>query len=157
MKKLFLLGLILIATNAFGQTDKQVSNINKTTQKQIDVVVANNDLSFAEKKDEIARLKNERDAQLAQILTPEAISALKDGINWEKEAAKIQKIENDRLKAEMNAALAAVDRDINENNRQIKELENQIKVIKTQQSNLQLQIKGLNDKKKEIKASYTFK
>ncbi len=166
MKKLFLFGLILIATNAFSQKienvplnsdqQKQVKNINKEFQKQIDKIVENDKMDYNEKKSQVAKLKTDRDTQLKGMLLPEQLGTVEkdDGINWEKENKKIDKLESARLKAEMEAKIAVVQKDIDALDKPKQDLQKQIDDLKSKQKEIEKQQDALKDKQKEIKAQY---
>ncbi|MCL2327565.1 MAG: hypothetical protein FWC39_03510 [Bacteroidetes bacterium] len=166
MKKFLLLALICAATNAFSQAptniplskeqEKQVSKINKETAKQVNAVVTNDKLSAEEKKAQLNKLKNNRDAQARQLLTPEQISTFEanDAINWDNEIKKIDKIDAANKKAEMNVKLSEVNKQMDNLKKQEKDIKTQIDKLKKQQKDIQNQQKGLKTKIKNIQAQY---
>ncbi len=169
MKKILLLALMCIATNAFSQAPsnvplsaeqaKQVSKINKTIAKQIDAVVSNEQLPADEKKAQLTKLKNDRDTQVHQLLIPEQITTFEanDAINWDIENHKIDKIDAANKKAEMNEKLSEVKKQLDDLKEQEKDTQAQIDKLKQQQATIKNKQKELQAQTKAIKAQYTVK
>ncbi len=184
MKKLLLIGLLLTAGNVFSQTiqnvplngdqEKRVKEINKQVKKQLDNVVGNTLMPVDEKKGRIRSIKDERNAQLSDILTSEQVETVltKDPIKWDDTLKKIDKDEEARIKAakkddeaKQKAAAAQIDAEksqkLNEVNVQKKDLEaqqsdlkKQMKAIESKQDNIKDQLKALKKKEKAIKEQY---
>lgn len=166
MKKILLLGLLFMATNAFSQAptniplskeqEKQVSKINKETVQQINAVMTNSELSAEDKKNQLSKLKENRDAQAHALLTAEQVSTFEanDHINWENESKKIDKMEAAKLKTEMNAKLSEVNKQMDDLKKQEQNIQSQMNDLKAKQKAIKEQQNGLKNQIKKIKAQY---
>ncbi len=165
MKKIIFIGILaFMAGNVFCQTaapmdkdqQKKVKNIHKQVEKQHEDVLKNQTMTADEKKARVQATKNERDAQLDEVLTPEQASAVKakDPINWDKTHGKIDKQEKSRLKAEKDQKLKDVDKQSRELESQQDDVKKQMNDLKRKQKDLDEQQKALKKKKKDINAQY---
>ncbi len=154
MKKLVLLGMLLIAVNAFSQEltkvqKKEVKKINKEAQKQVDKIVDDNQLSASDKKVKVQTVKSERDSKVNDLLLSEQPSAellIKDPIDWSDAVKDIDKRESARLKAEKKAKLSEL-------GKQKKDLEMEKQNIKKQIDNLKKRLDAIDNQLDVVKQS----
>ena len=166
MKKIILVGMMLMAFNVFAQTtinvplnkdqEKKVKVIQKETQEKVNKVVNNADMSVETKKNEVRLIRENRNAQLNDIMTTEQFATLmqKDPIKWENAGKEIDKKEKERLKAAQKSeldALAVHQRDLD---RRKADLDKQQKELNIKKSELSGQQKDLKNQQKAIKAKY---
>ena len=162
MKKIFIIGLFcLIAGNVFCQTldkeeQKKVQSINKQAQKRLDNIVKHPSMSAEEKKDRISAGKRERDAQLAEVLSPAQVDAVKakDPVNWEGANKKVDNKEKSKIKEERDQKLKEVDKQSKELENQQDDLEKKMADLKKKQKDLDKQQVALKQKRKEINSQY---
>ena len=163
MKKIILVvAAIFWAGSVFCQApldkdqQKKVKEVNKSVSKEHDAILKNSTMSVDEKKARVEATKNSRDAQLAVIMTPEQVVALKskDPVDWDKAILKIEKQEKARLKDERDQKLREVDQKIRDVNSQQDEVKRQQNELKRKQKDLNDQQKSLKTQKKGINAEY---
>ncbi len=165
MKKIVFIGLLVfMAGNIFCQTaaplnkdqQKKVKNIHKQMEKSHNDVVKHPTMTAEEKKSRVHATKSERDAQLAAVLSPEQVEAVKakDPINWDGTINKIDKQEKSRLKAERDQKLKEVDKQNSDLEGQQDDIKKQMSDLKRKQKDLDDQQKSLKQRKKEITAQY---
>jgi len=149
-------GIVLCQTPLDKTQQKKVSEINKQVQKQHNDILKNSALAVDEKKSRVEATKSERDAELAKVLTPDQVNAVKakDPINWTKVMDQIDKQERSRLKGERDQKLKEVDQQIRTVNGQQDDVKKQIKDLQRKQKDLNDQQSALKKKKKEINAYY---
>ena len=135
---------------------KQVKAIHKKVQKEHSDILKDPLLTADEKKSRVESTNRERDAKLAEVLTPEQVMAVKakDPISWKKTLDKIDKQERSRLKAERDQKLSEVDKQARVIASQQDEVKKQMNDLKRQQKDLDAKQKVLKQQKKEIKAFY---
>ena len=165
MKKIIFIGIFMfLAGNIFCQTtapmdknqQKQVKQIHKQIQKQHNDVVKHQTMTVDEKKASVEASKNERDAKLAEILTPEQMATvkLKDPVDWAGAHKKIDKQEKSRLKVERDQKLKEVEKEVRVLEGQEDEIKKQMNDLKRKQKDISDQQKTLKQRKKEINAQY---
>lgn len=161
MKKFLFIGLLFVAGNVFCQTlskeqEKQVKNIHKQVQKEIDDVIDSPDLSAEDKKNRISAAKDKRDAQLANVVSAEQAFSVKakDPVKWDKAISKVDKQESAKLKTEMNEKLDVLDDQAKELDGRESEIKDQIRILKKEQDEVNAQQKALKNKRKGVKAQY---
>ncbi len=166
MKKFFFVVLMFVAGNVFCQTsqstaldkeqEKKVKSIHKQVQKQHDEVINHPTMSAEEKKSRIYATKDERDAQLADVMTPEQAAAVKakDPVNWDKAISKVDKQESTKRKAERDQKLKEVDKQAKDLDSQQGDVKKQMDDLKRKQKDLDEQQKALKQQKKDINAQY---
>ena len=166
MKKIILVGMMLMAFNVFAQTtinvplnkdqEKRVKVIQKETQQKVDKVVNDPQMSVETKKNEVRLIRENRNAQLNDFMTTEQFATLmqKDPIKWENAGKEIDKKEKERLKAAQKSeldALAVHQRDLD---RRKADLDKQQKELNIKKSELSGQQKDLKNQQKAIKTKY---
>lgn len=159
MRKIFLLGLIFVAVNAFSQTtlssdqEKQVKKINKEIQKQVKALQKNETLSADDKKSEINKLRTQQEERVSKIAPAEITKSVKS-IDWNKEYVKIDKAEAERLKSIIKAELSDLGTQADNLGKEKKEIEAQIDELKRRKKFVGEQQKALKQKTKETKNLY---
>jgi len=164
MKKIIFIGVFMfLAGNIFCQTtpmdkdqQKKVKQIHKEIQKQHGDVLKHPTMTVDEKKARVEATKSERDAKLAELLTPEQAEAVKtkDPVDWAGTHKKIDKQEKSRLKAERDLKLKEVDKEARELESQQDDIKKQMNDLKRKQKDLSDQQKVIKQNRKDINAQY---
>jgi chromosome segregation ATPase len=133
-----------------------VKEITKQVQKQHDDIVKNSIITVEEKKSRVEASKSERDAKLAEFLTPGQVDAVKakDPVDWKKINDKIDSREKSRLKSERDQKLKDVDRQMKDLESRQDDIKKQMNDLKRKQKDLDEQQKALKRQKKNINAEY---
>ena len=163
MKRIIFIGLFAFLTaHVFCQAplskdqQQRVKEIHKNISKEHDDILKNQTLTVDEKKSYVDDTKRARDAQLADVLTPEQINVVKakDPIDWNKVYLKIEKQEKSRLNDEMEEKLKEVDKHLKELESHQDDLKKQMAELKKKEKDLGEQEKALKVQKKAIKDEY---
>jgi len=162
MKKIFLVGMLLLSVNAFCQEpltkdqEKKMNTIQKETTKQLNSIVADAKMTSGEKKSQVQLLKNERNAKLADFMASTQVAAAltKDPVKWDAAMKQIDKNETTRLKKERQGRLDEISSQQKELDKQQSEIDRQIKELRSKQGDIKKQQKSLKDKEKAVKNEY---
>jgi len=162
MRKIFLVGMLLLSANIFCQElltkdqEKKMQTIQKETTKQLNGIVADTKMTAGEKKSKVQLLKNERDAKLTDFMANTQVSSAlaKDPVKWDAAMKQIDKNETARLKKERKSRLDDISSQQKELDKQQKEIDKQMKELKARQDDIKKQQKALSDKEKAVKNEY---
>ena len=162
MKKIFLVGMLLLSASVFCQEpltkdqEKKLKTIQKETTKQLNSIVDDEKMTSGEKKSNVQLLKNERDAKITGFMANAQVEAAlaKDPVKWDAALKRIDKNETARLKKEKQSRLNEIDLQQKELSKQDKDFDKQIKDLKSRQDDIKKQQKALKEKEKAVKDEY---
>lgn len=166
MKKFMFISLVFLTSSVFGQhiknvplnseQEKKVKALHKDVKDQLASVISNSKMGADEKKAKVQEIKNFRNEQLHRELLPEQIGTIleKDPIKWQDAIKQIDKSESTKLKAERDAKLGDLDKQIKDISNQEGSLQKQINDLKGKQNDLKNQRKKIEGQKKEVNKQY---